>query len=92
MSILFHMVRGWYDDVLWGKQAHWWCVDLSGNIIDPTIDQFPTKCGEYIEFNGIVSCSECEKEIPEKDAIIIGNGNYAVCSQRCALSLVGIKQ
>lgn len=31
----------------WGPRQHWWCVDAQGNIIDPTVTQFPP--GEYQE-------------------------------------------
>lgn len=85
------MVRGHYYDVMWGSQPHWWCIKLDGTIVDPTARQFPTKgTGEYTEFNGIVTCSECGKEVPENEATIIGNGNYAVCSTKCALRIVGL--
>ena len=43
------LVRGWYDDILWGRQMHWWCVDANGVIIDPTVKQFSSQHGEYIE-------------------------------------------
>lgn len=26
----------------WGKDAHWWCVDTDGTIVDPTASQFQT--------------------------------------------------
>jgi len=24
----------------WGKRGHWWCMDSSGEIVDPTAGQF----------------------------------------------------
>lgn len=61
----------------------------NGEIHDPTKDQFPSKgTGEYEEFNGIVECAQCGKEMAEEDAQFAGN--YAVCSARCYGALVGV--
>ena len=85
------LVRGHYYCHAWGEQPHWWCEDKDGNIVDPTKDQFPSKGhGAYVEFDGNMNCDECGKDMVEKDAIIMGNGNYAVCSNRCAMRLVGL--
>ena len=35
-------------------------------------------------------CEECGKEIAECEGIPIGNGNYIVCSNGCAMRLVGL--
>lgn len=84
------LVRGHYYCPQWGKQAHWWCEDkITGKIVDMTVDQFPEPhIGEYVEFNGICTCEQCGKEFPEEEAHI--NGNYACCSYRCAMKLVGL--
>ena len=85
------LVRGHYYDPSWGEQPHWWCTKPDGTIVDPTKDQFPSKGdGVYVPFDGIVNCAECGKEIPEEKAMIVGNGHYAVCSNQCALRLVGL--
>jgi hypothetical protein len=85
------LVRGYYYDWDWGQQAHWWCKRTDGTIYDPTKLQFPSKgLGEYEEFNGKVQCSECGKEILEKDAKFDGNGHYAFCSTKCNMRFVGL--
>tara|TARA_R110000803_G_scaffold32357_2_gene71378 strand:- start:5188 stop:5559 length:372 start_codon:yes stop_codon:yes gene_type:complete len=41
-------VRGHYYCLAWGQRQHWWLVDIQGNIVDPTSDQFPSKgTGQY---------------------------------------------
>ena len=41
-------VRGHYYCWAWGERAHWWLTD-GENIIDPTVQQFPSKgAGEYV--------------------------------------------
>ena len=83
------LVRGHYICPIWGAQAHWWCVDLDGKIVDPTARQFPSKgLGEYIPFDGRIYCEQCGKETTEEEAHI--NGNYACCSYSCAMRLVGL--
>jgi hypothetical protein len=83
------LVRGWYLCPFWGEQTHWWCKDSNGNIIDPTVKQFPSKgMGEYIEYIGIVNCSECGKELEEEKAMIMDNG-YVFCSYECYGHCVG---
>lgn len=83
------LVRGHYLCPFWGEQPHWWTVRKDGTIYDPTKDQFPSKgIGEYVPFNGMLSCAECGKEIPEKDADI--EGNYAFCSYICHGRFVGV--
>ena len=73
-----HCVCPW-----WGEQAHWWCERADGTIVDPTKDQFPSKgAGEYVVFDGRLSCSECGKDVAEKDAIV--HGRYAFCSGGCS--------
>jgi endogenous inhibitor of DNA gyrase (YacG/DUF329 family) len=42
----------------------------------------------YEPFSGNILCEECGKIVPEEEAIIAGS--YAVCSNRCALNLVGL--
>lgn len=85
----FKLIRGYYHCPFWGKQPHWWCVDNNGTIIDPTKSQFPSKgIGEYEEFDGIVSCSNCGKEGKEEDFEY--ESNYAFCSASCHLRFVGL--
>jgi hypothetical protein len=81
------LVRGYYICPFWGKQAHWWCRDTLGRVVDPTKDQFPSKgIGNYEEFNGYFECSQCGK--PVEEANIYEYGNYAFCSGECAFKFV----
>lgn len=83
------LVRGHYHCPVWGEQAHWWTVRADGSIFDPTKDQFPSKgIGEYVEFDGRLSCEECGAETTEDTGVIMGN--YICCSGRCARRLVGV--
>jgi hypothetical protein len=42
-------VRGHYHCWIWGEREHWWLVN-GGEIIDPTVDQFPSRGqGTYVE-------------------------------------------
>ncbi len=84
------LVRGHYICPIWGEQEHWWVRDQEGNITDPTVRQFPTKGvgAKYIEFNGMCECAECGKLIAEEDAIFMSR--YPVCSDMCAMRLVGV--
>lgn len=83
-------VRGYYHCPIWGKQAHWWAEDKDGNIIDPTVKQFPTKgvAAEYEEFDGNIECAQCGKMTTEETAYFYGN--YAFCSVRCCARFVGV--
>jgi len=83
------LVRGHYYCPIWGLQPHWWAKRQDGTIVDPTKDQFPSRgIGEYVEFNGMIDCANCGKEICEEDADI--DGNYAFCSYRCHGQFVGV--
>ena len=84
------LVRGHYICPIWGKQAHWWCEDVSTNkIVDPTKLQFPSGgLGEYIEYDGTCVCAECGRLVQEKDVTVLGN--YGFCSGYCAGAFVGV--
>lgn len=84
------LVRGHYWCPIWNSnEQHWWAVRPDGTIVDPSARQFPSKgLGEYEEFDGIVTCEECGRRIAGEKAIPIGR--YAVCSDRCAMRLVGL--
>ena len=84
------LVRGHYFDPIRNTdEEHWWTVKQDGTIYDTSIKQFPSKgSGIYTEFDGKVACSECGKIILEENMIM--QGRYPVCSDRCALSLVGL--
>lgn len=83
------LVRGYYYCPIWGQQDHWWCERADGSIYDPTKNQFPSKgIGHYEEFNGLVYCEQCGKEMKEEEAQFAGR--YPVCSLRCYAHLVGV--
>lgn len=83
------LVRGYYHDFLWGKQPHWWTKDKDKNIHDPSKDQFPSKgLGEYEEFDGMVECANCGKQMKEEKARF--DSRYAFCSIECNMRFVGL--
>lgn len=83
------LVRGHYHCPIWGEQGHWWCKRPDGTIVDPTRDQFPSRgIGEYVEFDGKVSCSNCGKEGNEEDFGY--ESRYAFCSTECRMRFVGL--
>jgi len=85
------LVRGHYDCPHWGEQSHWWTVRPDGTINDPTKDQFPSSGnGIYTPFTGMINCDECGKEVAESEAIVAGNGRYALCSGSCYGRFVGL--
>lgn len=67
----YRLARGWYYCWAWGKQEHYWCVDIETNkVVDPTINQFPKPhVGQYVEYSGYGHCEVCDKEMHEDDAI-----------------------
>ena len=77
------LVRGYYYCPTWNKtMQHWWCEKPDGTIVDPTKDQFPSKgLGTYEEFNGMISCEFCGKEVDEREAYM--HAHHAYCSSRC---------
>jgi len=77
------LVRGYYYCTAWGKQEHWWVENASGNVIDPTKDQFPSKgSGVYEEFDGNLYCEYCGNPVHEDQAYF--NGHHGYCSYNCA--------
>lgn len=86
----FRVVRGHYFCPLWASnEPHWWCVDEAGVIHDPTRLQFPSQGhGIYEEFNGIIECSNCGKEMREEDATF--DSRYAFCSYECHGRFIGV--
>jgi hypothetical protein len=83
------LVRGHYHCPVWGAQPHWWTKRPNGEVVDPTKRQFPSRgCGEYVEFDGNLECSNCGKSIKEDDADI--EGRYAFCSYTCHGKFVGV--
>lgn len=84
------IVRGHYYCPIWNtEEPHWWLEDKDGNITDPTKLQFGSKgLGTYTEFDGNVSCSECNKKMKEEEATF--ESNYVFCSTKCHMIFVGL--
>lgn len=82
------VVRGWYLDAHWGTQEHWWCVRTDGEIVDPTVEQFPTghlpALRHYVPFEGLYPCVGCGVPV-EEDQTIDG-----FCCGACYGSTVGV--
>ena len=52
MASVFPELRlayGTFEDLIWGVRWHQWCVAPNGEIVDPTVKQFPFPCGPYVE-------------------------------------------
>jgi hypothetical protein len=88
----YEIVRGWYYEPLWSREEpHWWCKHKeTGEIHDPTKLQFPSGgiMQFYREFDGILQCEQCGKEVEEKEAGFYGN--YAFCSVHCIRRCLGV--
>lgn len=84
------LVRGHYYCPIWDSdEQHWWCKKPDGTIVDPSKLQFPSAgLGEYREFDGIVTCAQCGKEMKEEDAHF--DSRYAFCSTICNMRFVGL--
>lgn len=93
----WRLVRGYYYCPIWGQRTHWWLVSKDGIIYDPTVAQFPNPEGEYVEFDGLIACEECGKEMKESDIIaekdgMHFDGHHAFCSGRCHARCVGLEE
>lgn len=84
----WRIVRGHYICPMWGKREHWWLEAKDGTVYDPTVFQFPTSLGDYVEFDGTVECAQCGKQMKEDEASF--HGNYAFCSNVCGMRFVGL--
>lgn len=52
----------------WGKRAHWWCETADGQVVDPTVGQFPDPFLEYERWIPgdevrVGKCMNCGREI-----------------------------
>ncbi len=76
------LVRGHYLCPFWGEQPHWWTTRPDGTIHDPTKSQFPSNgTGDYIPFDGYITCESCGKRVLEADGTF--NGQHTYCSGEC---------
>jgi len=83
-------VRGHYYCYVWGERQHWWLVDRDNNIIDPTMEQFPSKGrGRYEPWNEGApeptgKCPNCGELIYSGDFVcgdICGREYVSFCSK-----------
>lgn len=91
------IVRGHVHDAHWGLRSHWWLTDPAGNIVDPTVSQFPKPTGYAPWKPGdpvrVGACMDCGSDIyrkvldlDEEDSFCDKPGEYAsstFCSQSC---------
>lgn len=82
------LIRG-YVTCDQGVPAHWWCVDVDGNIVDPTAAQF-TNIVLYEEYQEgmevqIGKCMNCGWEI--YDTTMNSKKSTSVCSNECSEAL-----
>jgi hypothetical protein len=68
-------VRGFYDCCIWGRREHWWLVDPNNEIIDPTVDQFPSK--------GISPYVPWDESKEEPTGRCLYCGDYAYRNRNC---------
>lgn len=85
------LVRGFYICEVSGKQPHWWTVKPDGSIFDPSCKQFPSGgSGEYIAFNGELTCSVCNRSVSEADFYRVElGGKDILCSVECYGEYIG---
>lgn len=84
------LVRGYYFCPIWNvEEQHWWTTHPNGEIYDPSRLQYPSEGnGIYTQFNGMVACAECHREIPEENASF--ESKYAFCSYQCHGRFIGV--
>lgn len=89
------LVRGWYHDPQHGSREHWWTTRPDGTIHDPSAAQFTTPGVPFLyeEFDGIVECEQCGKDMAEAEALeraATFGSSLPVCSERCFRRMVGL--
>jgi hypothetical protein len=74
--------KGFYYDAEWGQEQHYWTIDPSGGVIDPTAAQFPSRgIGVYEHLE--------DSELPIGKCMNCGNLSYQgapspyICSKEC---------
>lgn len=72
-------VRGHYLCAFEGRRTHWWLVTPSGEIIDPTVEQFADRGGDYEEYTGPEPTGQC------LNCGELCFGSEAFCDAECAM-------
>ena len=85
------LVRGfYYCPVAKVEEMHWWCEDSDGLIIDPTAKQyFSEGKGNYREFKGVYTCSNCKQDVLETSTNKLINGRHVFCNDNCYKDFMG---
>lgn len=76
-------VRGHYYCTAWGERQHWWLVTASGEVVDPTAAQFPSK-GTRVYEPLAEDAPEPTGLCPNCGGFIYGGGQ--VCSDACGVA------
>lgn len=77
---------GYLEEDIGFNTEHWWCVDIDGTIVDPTVKQFLTWTGPYIPFDDLLHqvkigrCMICGDDIYGR----MSDGHSDCCSEACA--------
>lgn len=84
------LVRGHFRDLLWGEREHWWLKTESGEIIDPTVNQFPAYTTMAMDV-GPDFYEEWDENQEEPTGLCPNCGEYCfegryLCSNRCEVS------
>ena len=72
----------------WGKRGHAWCVDSEGNVLDPTVKQFPG-IFEYEEWKAgdevrVGKCMDCGSDIwAQVESIDKEPARVTFCDSEC---------
>lgn len=76
-------------ETVWGRRAHWWLKTPDGEVIDPTVSQFPGSAVEYDPWEPgseclVGKCFNCGEEIwePVQD-ITKPPPHKSICSPEC---------
>lgn len=81
-------VCGHVETMGWGRRAHWWLVAEDGEVVDPTVKQFPGVF-RYEEFKPgtevqVGRCMECGEEIWRAVDSLDEIKRESICSEQCA--------
>ena len=89
------IVKGHVEDLQWGRRSHIWLKTAEGEIVDPTVAQFPSVM-EYEEWEPgdevrVGKCMECGEEIWRSvqtlDVEDPGCRRPYFCSEECSVAM-----
>ena len=81
-----------YVDTMWGRRDHFWLVDPTGQVVDPTESQFPGGVFAYEAWRPgsltrVGKCMECGDEI-WRPMDTLKAVNVSTCSSECEEALL----